>query len=126
METMLKTQDDPNPSGTENFGQSFGDLTSLGMADPADLSNMSHPDIMHMEAFANAGQSLPLPNNQNRPSESETMGFDMISLGLEEPLPKSDVTEELYVPCVVLEITSVNPLFADIRSTLQKSMLVFQ
>lgn len=96
---MLKTQDSTEGNGNDHFGRSYQDLTTIGMADPADLSNMSHPDIMHMEAFANAGQSVPRTENPVPPPNNDSMGFDMISLGLEEPLPTSDITEELYELC---------------------------
>lgn len=98
---MLKTQDSAD-SGGDHYASSYQDLTTIGMADPADLSNMNHPDIMHMEAFANAGQSAPRTEDSMPQPTSADSGFDMISLGLEEPLPTSDITQELYgqlVPC---------------------------
>ena len=94
---MLKSQDGPDATGGDHFGSSYQDIGTIGMADPADLSNINHPDIMHMEALANAVQP---PRGQDNPPiprlNNESMGFDMISLGLEEPLPTSDITDELY------------------------------
>lgn len=41
--------------------------------------------------------SQTFPSSSFDPSQSEYFGWDMISLGLEEPAPNQAVTNELYV-----------------------------
>ena len=71
------------------------DLSTLGMHDPADVSNIDHITQMRSSAFPTQ------PDTEQRRQDStatleETFSFDMIALGLEEPLPTSDITDELY------------------------------
>ena len=93
---MLKTQDEPTSNNeAERFGYLNQDLSSIGMADPADLSSMGHPEQMRLEAMANASQAGVRPSNAFPQTDPNAPTFDMISMGLEEPLPTQDVTEEL-------------------------------
>ena len=94
---MLKTQDEPNnPNAAEHFGYANQDLSSIGMADPADLSTLDHPDVMRMNSFSNAGPQRVNVSKAKPQTDSTGPNLDMISMGLEEPLPTHDIAEELY------------------------------
>ncbi|KAI9728704.1 MAG: hypothetical protein M1828_002810 [Chrysothrix sp. TS-e1954] len=93
VETMLK-----NPDGTEmddgTLNASMADLSTLGMHDPADLSNLEHITTMRNNAFPQNMESDD-PRRDPTGNLDETFSFDMIALGLEEPLPTADITDEL-------------------------------
>ena len=117
---MLKTSDGPENNGSsggsdgggvlnstsaKDFPASMQDLSTLGMSDPADLSNLDHPQVNRMNAFANSGHGQAIPDPPAAPfgvrdgstSFDDSFSFEMISLGLEEPLPTQDVIDELWV-----------------------------
>ena len=92
-----------NPDGTDaedpnrDVNLSMADLSTLGMSDPADFSNLDHPSIMRSNAFAAGMENTSAQSGQDTTGQSleDTFSFDMIALGLEEPLPTSDITDEL-------------------------------
>lgn len=70
------------------------------MADPADLSTLDHPEMMSGRAGPASQNGFTLPTrlfpDQNEAADSTGGMQDMIALGLEEPMPTSDITDDLY------------------------------
>ena len=114
VETMLKNPDgtDADENGYNN--QSMADLSTLGMHDPADLSNLEHPTAMRYNAFASSTE-VEGSRQASLPKLDDTFSFDMIALGLEEPLPTSDITDELYVNHHYSNSNPVSDLETEIR-----------
>ena len=107
VETLLKTQDPPestkgsaaevppartplNPNGPF---QGVPDLSSLA-------DEMVDVTVPFNDNFGDVQQDQPMGD----PSLgiTEDFSWEMIGLGLEEPLPNQDVVEELYVPLLAL------------------------
>jgi hypothetical protein len=104
VETLLKAQDPDTTQRALPVPQSHDNAFS---APPNEESLLSLPDISGLAAemdgpmpTSNAASTsqlgqmfppLPQPGIPNDPS------WDLISLGLEEPLPTQDVIDELYV-----------------------------
>lgn len=114
VETLLKGQDpDPNqrpspPQLLENtFNAPLGDEPIMPLPDLSDLGELGGfgGDMDNSFQSQNApgagqmSQSLFVPAQHTGPSGNSQ--WDLISLGLEEPLPSQDVIEELYVICAV-------------------------
>lgn len=80
------------------------EVPTAGMKDSAGLNA---PNVDRMNAFANSGHGQPIPEGPGLGSTfgaadmgcdlDDTFSFEMISLGLEEPLPTQDVIDELFV-----------------------------
>ncbi|CAG7957386.1 unnamed protein product [Penicillium salamii] len=110
LETLLKGQDpDPNqrpspPQLLENtFNAPLGDEPIMPLPDLSDLGELGGfgGDMDNSFQSQNApvvgqmGQSTFVPVQHTGPSGNSQ--WDLISLGLEEPLPSQDVIEELYI-----------------------------
>lgn len=101
---LTNTGDEPKPKGgarRKDFATSMQDLSTIGMEDPVDLSSMEHPEASRLNAFANSGAGQQLPQvgadlfGTGSGSFDDNFSFDMIALGLEEPLPTPEATDEL-------------------------------
>ena len=108
VETMLKTDDGVvgQGSSSENVAASTGDFSTMGLANPTDMSSIEHPEVAKMNAMAT---SAPFDNGETEYSTTSGMGgtaepapqlmdestFDMVALGLEEPLPIPEDCDEL-------------------------------
>ncbi|KAK5947181.1 hypothetical protein PMZ80_001328 [Knufia obscura] len=98
VETLLTSQGDdrspPQPAPLEQQQQSFP-ATSGGM-------NMFNTSSMNADSMVGIGQDADMIDPNLNLNEAYGMGgiedfnWDMISLGLEEPLPPQDVMDELY------------------------------
>ena len=101
VETMLKTTEgtDSADGGRNQLHASIQDLSTIGMADPADLSTMDQPDIMSAARVSSEpGPSLLQPTAtfaQSMEDVDETFPFDLIATGLEEPLPTPVIMSQL-------------------------------
>lgn len=116
VETLLKGQD-PEPTQRTSppelldnaFAAPMGDESMLALPDLSELSEIGGFGGEMHNSFQGptdpgAGQPGPMlfPPPQNTASNNNSQ-WDLISLGLEEPLPSPDVIEELYViPAVLL------------------------
>lgn len=94
---MLHGQDDiaPNMSPGVFNPHNVSDLSTLGLADPTDLSHMA--EMAEMNSLEPSDPAAKPPIGNTIPDLEETFSFGMISLGLEEPLPSTVITDELYV-----------------------------
>lgn len=115
VETLLKGQD-PEPTQRTSppelldnaFAAPMGDESILALPDLSELSEIGGFGGEMHNSFQGptdpgAGQPGPMlfPPPQNAASNNNSQ-WDLISLGLEEPLPSPDVIEELYVIPAVL------------------------
>ncbi|KAL4892167.1 fungal-specific transcription factor domain-containing protein [Aspergillus ambiguus] len=93
VETLLKTQEQPLPSQGNNFAAAPDDSTNL-----PDLPTLPN-DIDEPPSPAATGAINPNQGTQMflppAVDHTGTFGWDMISLGLEEPLPTREVIDEL-------------------------------
>lgn len=124
METLLKTQEGPSSQPQAN---------TFAITSSNDLTNI--PDL---PAFPEGIDEPPSPpgSGSNNPHNGQIFlpqvvnrtgayGWDMISLGLEEPLPTREVVDELYV---LTEYSPYTPSMASnshigTKSTSKKSTL---
>jgi hypothetical protein len=141
VETLLKTQDPalPTPDITPTSftaGQSSASGVGLG-AVPANDFNLSTPTIgLNGDRWGFNGES-PQPGldpmafstdlNMGMNLDDSTFTWEMIGLGLEEPLPPQDTIDELYVNLPQLNLFRMEAyLNAGIKFTSTKSTLPCQ
>jgi len=107
VETLLKTQDPPPVTTPEIIPTSFASGAGLGSI-PAGDFGIANPTagILGTERWRYNGESPPQHlDNMGFPEgmdmgmglDDNTFTWEMIGLGLEEPLPPQDTVDELYV-----------------------------
>jgi hypothetical protein len=110
VETLLKTQDPAAPT-PEVTPTSFGSSTGIGLGSiPAGDFNITNPSItintgVNADRWGFQGESPqpPMDNlafttdmNMNMGLDDNTFTWEMIGLGLEEPLPPQETIDELH------------------------------
>ena len=126
VETLLKTQDPPvtSPdSAPTSFGTGQRNVSGVGLGSvPATDFNISNPSIgivggVNDESWRFNGESpqpplddplsFPTDINMGMGIDDSTFTWEMIGLGLEEPLPPQETIDDLYVnnPVPVLDCT---------------------
>lgn len=110
----MKTQDPvpPTPEIPQSFSNGSGNVSGIGLRPvPASDFNISNPTInlgsgADADRWAFNGESPQPPidmaftadMNMGMGLDDNTFTWEMIGLGLEEPLPPQDTIDELYVP----------------------------
>ncbi|WPG99587.1 Hypothetical protein R9X50_00240500 [Acrodontium crateriforme] len=102
VETLLKTQDEPNASTRikENGASAGGRSTqaaqngSISMSSFPGMVNGNGSDARSNDAFLQTISGYANAGNNGRPAE-DSFPWEMIGLGLDEPLPTQDVVNEL-------------------------------
>jgi hypothetical protein len=136
VETLLKTQDQ-QPTTTEALQPGFASQSTLGGSGlqatvPTELGSQTLAggivDGVNAEPWRyNKGSPQPM-NDLAFPADMDigmglddnTFTWEMIGLGLEEPLPPQDTIDELYVesPARLLSKPLIHPLGTEYTSTL--------
>jgi len=112
VETLLKTQDPvpPTPEIPQSFSNGSGNVSGIGLRPvPASDFNISNPTInlgsgADADRWAFNGESPQPPidmaftadMNMGMGLDDNTFTWEMIGLGLEEPLPPQDTIDELH------------------------------
>jgi hypothetical protein len=102
---LLKTQDRPEQSQASPIRAEAGS-SSIGNM-PSDQSGPISEDPA-------ISMTIPLPPRQ------QTYSWEMIGLGLEEPLPTQDAINELYDKCISNMLYSATNSIIDIESFLKR------
>ncbi len=139
VETLLKTQDPaaltPEITSTSfTAGQTSTSSANIGSI-PANDFGLQNPTIgLNSDRWGFNGES-PQPGldpmafsadlNMGMGLDDNTFTWEMIGLGLEEPLPPQDTIDELYVVPFYICLRYKLIDFLDIKSTLIKSILLY-
>lgn len=121
VETLLKTQEGGAPLPQSNDFSVPVPSELPGISKPTSLPNGTSAPISPPEVTGNQ----PLPGQIYLPPpfrDSNNSAWDMISLGLEEPLPVREVVDELYVKlrCLLRSLSDSHNI-TEIKSTSKKS-----
>lgn len=119
METLLQTQNSTDSTKTQDSATAYVANTVQGASTTRTQS--SNPFDKSLENLLDA-RKASAPTFQSDATttngeESEFNQWEMISLGLEEPLPPEDVMEELYVLNVIYGTISTLTYQSGTRST---------
>lgn len=123
VETLLKGQD-PEPNQRISLSQPMENAFTAPIADESMLALPDLPDLgglggigadMNNSFSASTIPGTSQPSQMLYPPQPTPQGagdtqWDLISLGLEEPLPSQDVIDELYVLHVALFLNRSNPM----------------
>lgn len=139
VETLLKTQDPPPPVPditTTSFGTGSSGVSSANhVSIPANDYSSSNPAIpINGDRWGFNGDS-PQPGldpmafsadlNMGMGLDDNTFTWEMIGLGLEEPLPPQDTIDDLYVAPPSTPCRSELIDFLDIKSTSTRFILPY-
>ena len=117
VETMLESKDpnDISPPAVQSKNSMDDAFASVPNMNMPDLNSSSMQGIMQDTPFQDQPLNLGLDNFGL--SGSDDFSWEMIGLGIEEPLPSQDIIDELYVHTLTVP-TRVD--FVDIPFTLRR------
>lgn len=95
VETLLKTQDPSDPAHASNPMQS---MPSANFSDVAGMTLLSEPaDGIQQPVSSNAGTDPHMDSMMDNLglAPDETFSWELISLGLEEPLPSQEIIDDM-------------------------------
>jgi hypothetical protein len=95
VETLLKTQDPSDPVQASNLMQG---MTSTNYSDIPGMTMLSEPAESLQQAMSNNDMTDPhidsMMDNLGL-APDQTFSWELISLGLEEPLPTQDIIDDM-------------------------------
>ena len=127
VETLLKTQEvNPSQNSQGNSANIAAPKEFVGIPEAVPFTNSIDAPRSSPEGEINNIQSNDtfLAPGLDR---TGNFGWDMISLGLEEPLPDREIIDELYVLGLVSNpriLSRADHIMTEITSTLRKSTLI--
>lgn len=102
VETLLKTQDPPEPRRNSQENERNASPTTsraqpkFGNVAPQPATTQDASPIIQSTPTATSSDVFSFPNTSAELSMPDPFPWEVIGMGLEEPLPTQDVIDELY------------------------------